>query len=438
MHEHSIWPTVEKLAAKSTQLFIKKLSRNDASWAIDSSKHQAGFYIPKEVRESGFFPTLIADNPEKPHIYHSSCVSFWPQTGEIKQSGLRHFSNKGPETHFTTVPREAFSDLSPASWLVSGKLSDLYHEATHWFVVVDSCSDDAEILETNLDLQADFHFGLFDPDRLAIHAALVAGQADQLIEELNRAMRAGTLEEFVSSASLIPSSDEIAKQARQQFLLMSGEATLDPYQLENPGDVIMRISRDIEYRIFKQHELRRRASEVVAILARNQNLPAAVVRGFPLLDSVFLSASQQRKTRAGRSFESHLGFVLSAGRILHEEQAVLGGRRPDFVLPSKSTLALRGKRPYIEALILSAKTTLRERWKQITHERFNCAIFLATVDDRISKQALDEMQQLDICLVVPESLKQSKETFYSGHQNVISFREFFDSEIRKDRPYLIC
>jgi hypothetical protein len=438
MHEHSIWPIVEKFAAQSTQLFIKKLSRNDVSWANDSSKHQAGFYIPKEVRESGFFPTLIADNPEKPHIYHSSCVSFWPQTGEVKQSGLRHFSNKGPETHFTTVPREAFSDLNPASWLVSGKFSNPYHEASHWFVVADSGSDDAEILETNLDLQADFHFGLFDPDRLAIHAALIAEQADQLIEQLNQAIRSGTLEDFVRSASFIPSSDEIAKQARQQFLLMSGESTLDPYQLQNPGDVIMRISRDIEFRIFKQHELRRRASEVVAIIARDQNLPAAVVRGFPLLDSVFLSASQQRKTRAGRSFENHLGFVLSAGRILYEEQAILGGRRPDFVLPSKSTLALRDKRPYIEALILSAKTTLRERWKQITHERFNCAIFLATVDDRISKQALDEMQQLDICLVVPESLKLSQETFYSGHENVISFRDFFDSEIRRDRPYLIC
>jgi transcriptional regulator NrdR family protein len=77
------------------------------------------------------------------------------------------------------------------------------------------------------------------------------------------------------------------------------------------------------------------------------------------------------------------------------------------------------------------------RWKQITHERFNCAIFLATVDDRVSRQALDEMQSAGIGLVVPESLKTSKETFYSGHANVISFRNFFDDEIKTNRPALL-
>jgi hypothetical protein len=162
----------------------------------------------------------------------------------------------------------------------------------------------------------------------------------------------------------------------------------------------------------------------------------SVVRGFPLLDAVFLSASQQRKTRAGRSFENHLARTLKDGRIRFEEQAVLGGRRPDFVLPSKRVLGLRESRPFIEALVLSAKTTLRERWKQITHERFNCAIFLATVDDRVSRSALDEMQAAGIGLVVPESLKTSKETFYKGHANVISFRDFFDSEVKDHRPHL--
>lgn len=435
--EHSIWPTIEDLSLKSSQIFLKKLSRNDTSWADDSKKHQAGFYIPKEIRESGFFPRLTASNPDKAHIYHASCMSLWPQTGETKKSGMRHYSNKGPETHFTVVPSDVFSNLSPASWLLAGKFTQLVSDATHWFVVIDSGSDDAEILETNLDLQADFHFGLFKPLRLTESGDLVSEKATQLIDELDHAIRTGTLDEFVKSVSLIPSSSQIAKEARETYFVVSGQTTLDPYQLENPGDVIMRISRDIEYKIFRQHELRRRASEVVAVLAKEANLVSAVVRGFPHLDAVFLSASQQRKTRAGRSFENHLASALKDGRISYEEQAVLGGRRPDFVLPSKKLLALREERPYLSALVISAKTTLRERWKQVTHERFNCAIFLATVDDRISKPALDEMQELDIRLVVPESLKASRETFYPDHENVISFRHFFDLQIRKDRPHLI-
>ncbi len=435
--EEPMWPTIEELAAQSSLLFLKKLSRNDMSWADDPDKHQAGFYIPRAVRESVFFPDLKATNPEKPHIHYAPCISFWPQTGEVKLSGMRHYSNKGPETHFTVVPHDVFSGLSPASLLLAGKLLQPMADATHWFVVINSTTEDAEILETTFDIASDFHFGLFDPALLAEVRNMAADEASQLIDQLNHAIRTGTLDQFVQSVSQIPAPGKIAADAQQKFLEMTGEASLDPYHLANPGDAVMRISRDIEYDIFKRHELRRRASEIVALLIREPDTATAVVRGFPLLDAVFLSASQQRKTRAGRSFENHLATTLKDGRILFEEQAILGGRRPDFVFPDKQIVGLRESRPFIDALILSAKTTLRERWKQITHERFNCAIFLATVDDRVSRHALDEMQSAGIGLVVPESLKTSKETFYSGHANVISFRNFFDNEIKALRPALL-
>lgn len=433
----SIWSVVEDLAARSSALFLKKLSRNDTSWADDRGMHQAGFYIPRQIRESGFFPSLEAANPDKPHIFSARCVSLWPQTGEIKQSGMRHYSNKGPETHFTVIPRELFAGLSPASLLLVGKLLEHTEEASHWFVVINSTSDDAEILETALNIGSDFHFGLFDADALIKVKDLAADEASELIEQLHHAIRSGTLNAFIYSVSRIPAPGVIAAEAQRTFVAMTGATSLDPYKLENPGDAIMRISRDIEYDIFKRHELRRRASEIVSLLIRDPDTVTAVVRGFPLLDAVFLSASQQRKTRAGRSFENHLSATLRDGRVEFQEQAVLGGRRPDFVLPSTSVLALRESRPYPDALILSAKTTLRERWKQITHERFNCAIFLATVDDRVSRPALDEMQAAGIGLVVPESLKSSRETFYTAHSNVISFRDFFDREIASQRPHLV-
>ena len=146
-----------------------------------------------------------------------------------------------------------------------------------------------------------------------------------------------------------------------------------------------------------------------------------------------MSASQHRKSRAGRSFEQHIARLLRDGKISFEEQAVTGGRRPDFVLPSLVTLISK-KRTFDEALVLAAKTTLRERWKQVAMEKFNCALFLATVDDRVSAAAIDDMHIQGIHLVVPESLKKSKETCYSGKINVITFREFFDEEISSKRP----
>lgn len=64
----------------------------------------------------------------------------------------------------------------------------------------------------------------------------------------------------------------------------------------------------------------------------------------------------------------------------------------------------------------------------------NCALFLATVDDRVSTAAIDDMSNQGIHLVVPEALKKSKETCYVGKTNVITFREFFDDEISSKRP----
>jgi hypothetical protein len=105
-------------------------------------------------------------------------------------------------------------------------------------------------------------------------------------------------------------------------------------------------------------------------------------------------------------------------------------------MPDLPTLKSR-KRSYGEALVLAAKTTLRERWKQVSSERLNCDVFLATVDDRVAASSIQEMADASIRLVVPESLKASKETYYAGQPNVLSFREFFDTEIQRDRHFLL-
>lgn len=112
---------------------------------------------------------------------------------------------------------------------------------------------------------------------------------------------------------------------------------------------------------------------------------------------------------------------------------MFGGRRPDFVLPDAQALSDPTR---VDALVLALKTTLRERWKQLGHERRFGNVFLATVDDRVSKEAIDGLQAADITLVVPESLKTAKETCYDKRDGVITFRRFFDEEIRARRPAL--
>lgn len=423
---------IRKWIGKSSKLLIKKLSHNDRNWADDPRSHQNGFYIPREIREAGFFPLLVNTNLEKPHIFMAEFATFWPATGEFRASAIRHFSNKGTEMHLTRVPKEQFAGLTPASLLIGGKFSEPYHDTHYWFAVLDSLSEEAEMLESIFDLKADFHFGLFDP----IVRLTPLDELDELTKEIDGHLKAGTLSTFIASVAKLPSPEIFASRAQQTYLDEHQLDRLDPYVLQAPGDAIMRISRDIEFRLYKRAELRHRAAEVIRIIMSGTNgIVSAIVRGFPELDATFLSASQHRKSRAGRSFEQHIARLMRDGKVRFEEQAVTGGRRPDFVLPGLSVLTNK-KRAANEALVLSAKTTLRERWKQITLEKFNCDLFLATVDDRVSAEAIDDMKRQNIFLVVPESLKKSDESSYAHKGNVITFRDFFDNQISK-RPGLL-
>ncbi|MFZ6757600.1 type II restriction endonuclease [Undibacterium sp. Ji50W] len=423
MHQQEI----QNWISKSEKLFVKKLSRNDCLWA-DSHEygHQNGVYIPREIREADFFPKLRNINAAKPHIFETPFATLWPATGEYKASNLKHYSNKGPEMHFTGVPKEHFAGVTPASLMLGGILRESQGDAHHWFMVIDSGCEEAELLESLFDLPADFHFGLFDPQKFI---SVPQNETDALIEELSHSFNAGTLAAFIAAVSKLPSPQLLAAQAQTAYMQEHGLESLNPFAMSNPGDALMHISRDIEYKLYKRAELRHRAAEVVRIITTSgSNIVQSVVRGFPQLDATFLSASQHRKSRAGRSFEQHIARLLTDGKILFEEQAVTGGRRPDFVLPNLITLN-DVNRDFGDALILSAKTTLRERWKQIAMEKFNCAIFLATVDDRVSADAIDDMQRQEICLVVPESLKKAKESCYKDKINVITFKAFFDEKI---------
>lgn len=426
------WSDIQEWIGKSRQLLIKKLSRNDCGWADGSENgHQNGPYIPREIRESDFFPPLENINPKKAHIYETHFKTLWPATGEVKKSRLAHYSNKGSELHFTRVPKCEFAGLTPASLMIGGILHEPVDDIRHWFMIVDSASEEVELLEAMFDLGAEFHYGLFDPaDALKIQK----DETEQLVDELSAALKTGSLAAFIASVSKMPAPETLAAEAQSVFLHQHRLGDLSPYEMPNPGDAIMKISRDIEYSLYKRAERRYRAAEVIRIITSGgTDIVSSVVRGFPDLDATFLSASQHRKSRAGRSFEQHIARLLRDGRIAFEEQAVTGGRRPDFVLPSLVVLKAK-KRTFEEAMVLSAKTTLRERWKQVTMEKFNCALFLATVDDRVSSTAIDDMSNQGIHLVVPESLKKSKDTCYKEKTNVITFREFFDEEISSKRP----
>lgn len=72
---------------------------------------------------------------------------------------------KGGEYHHTGVPKEQYRALTPASVLISGRLIDPVGGASHWFMVIDSASEEAEIIENAFGLDVEGANRLLKPQR---------------------------------------------------------------------------------------------------------------------------------------------------------------------------------------------------------------------------------------------------------------------------------
>ncbi|WP_226551934.1 type II restriction endonuclease [Celeribacter naphthalenivorans] len=121
--------------------------------------------------------------------------------------------------------------------------------------------------------------------------------------------------------------------------------------------------------------------------------------------------------------------VLTCEIIPFEKQVVIEAKkRPDFILPSLAFIS-SGEAIAATGLILSAKTTLRERWKQVEREKGERRLYLTTVDENIAGNAIQDMAGIGVQLVIPESLMDAKETEYAGHKNVLTFRRFCDEVV---------
>ena len=113
-----------------------------------------------------------------------------------------------------------------------------------------------------------------------------------------------------------------------------------------------------------------------------------------------LSAHQRRKSRAGDAFENHLEEIFIRHKLKFTAQAKIGSAKPDFIFP--------GKHYYddpnfsFELLtMLGAKTTSKERWKQLIPETKISPKHFITLQPSISKNQTDDMAAKGIQLVVP-------------------------------------
>ena len=141
---------------------------------------------------------------------------------------------------------------------------------------------------------------------------------------------------------------------------------------------------------------------------------------FEELNLFFLSLAQSRKARAGKAFEVIIKRLFKALDYPFDEQIVINGK-PDFLLPNEKHYTVHAA----DCIIFTAKRTLRERWRQIVTEGVRgLGFYLATIDEKVTENALKEMKMSRIFLVVPSQLKKTMD-HYKVAPNVLTFESFF-------------
>ena len=117
---------------------------------------------------------------------------------------------------------------------------------------------------------------------------------------------------------------------------------------------------------------------------------------------IALSNNQSRRNLAGREFGALLELLFCGVGITTQHKGTIREydqeRAINLVIPSSSHLSAE---PTKTALI-SAKITLRESWQELIEEskRFKSSkMYLATLDDKITKQTINLLQNANICIV---------------------------------------
>lgn len=154
-----------------------------------------------------------------------------------------------------------------------------------------------------------------------------------------------------------------------------------------------------------------------------------LVQGFDDVDEfikVSLSVQNRRKARAGAAFENHIEAVLQCNGVKYERGVNTEGKsRPDFLFPGRAAY-IDPVFPASKLRILGAKTSCKERWRQVLAEADRIQQkHLITLEPAVSEDQTEEMKFRELQLVVPTAVQST----YKPEQQewLISFKEFIEN-----------
>ncbi|MCD8886613.1 restriction endonuclease [Staphylococcus epidermidis] len=144
-----------------------------------------------------------------------------------------------------------------------------------------------------------------------------------------------------------------------------------------------------------------------------------------------LSNTQSRRARAGKEFEAIIELVLMGARIEFDTQSSVGSgvfetselaKLVDCVVPGAIEYKLNKR----NSSLISAKTTLRERWQEVGDEMSRTMakeMYLVTLDEKISDNNLKLISKNNIIIVTTNEVKCN---YYKNSPYVITFEQMLN------------
>lgn len=352
---------------KSLNAYCKYISSNDAG---KTGGHQSGYYIPKEVGSVWLNMYWGKDvNAER------NITIKWQNDFETSSKIKYYGCSTRNEFRITCFGRgfPFLQDDNVGDILI---ICQMDTDAFHAFVLHSDNDIDDFMAYFNLSSDDTNHF--IDKD--------VVYNPEERLKEF--------FSEFTSLYSDFPQTKEMSGFAMDCYMKAWRISDLT---IINESDKLLLKWIETEYSLFKAFEEKMYAAQLAH--------PFTSIDEQVKFSNMVLN---RRKSRAGKSLEHHLETVFKKKGLIFGTQVVTEeNKKPDFIFP--------GSKEYHDFLfpadkltLLGAKTTCKDRWRQIINEADRIPVkHLFTLQQGISRNQLAEMEKSNVILVVPQPYLKS-------------------------------
>lgn len=353
-------------AHRYQRAILKVLSANDCGV---TGSHQSGSYLPKAAWKH------FAPFPPEPGQLKKSHVRITWQAGERVTDSRVTWYGRGTRSEYRLT---CFGQNFP--YFREDRVGDLLVivpiDLRNFLAFVFDSPEDIEEIQAALGVETLGSWAIFE------------GESSLQPRPNEDDCCASHWASFVASLAGFPSGDELSSR------------TLAAIRQCSPGF-------DDDAADSRLLELVRREYELFRMVESRFCLPL-VSRAFTTIDDFLATASSimnRRKSRAGRSMENHVAYLLRDAGIPFAARPSIDGL-PDIVIPGKSEYD-NPRFPTGRLFMLGVKTTCKDRWRQVTREASRIPTkHLITIQEGISEPQLAEMRRHNVTLVVPKGLQR--------------------------------